>query len=259
MAKKKEGNGEEAADPNSLSLAEALLAPLNSIFEAQVHASRAFLNFFLQMGFRHKYTPEDRKFLEENPSAANNEILEKIKEEDAANNRIKALSDRVRQLKARMPGELTDAERIELADSERELVNLKREWSSLYQQSIEYIDQNGNERTIFIPNLALLPVQPLGIKEANFKYELGVTNATKTDTQIKTADGAARKRPWWIVNPKDIRGEFVPQQKEDSTARSIKIEVSIGTVDIPYGLHKLLSSLTGIAQDAPGNDTNTPK
>ena len=37
----------------NITLSAALLAPINSIFEAQIHSARAFLNFILQMGFRH--------------------------------------------------------------------------------------------------------------------------------------------------------------------------------------------------------------
>ncbi len=44
----------------TISLSAALLAPINSIFEAQIHSARAFLNFILQMGFRH--TPARDEF-----------------------------------------------------------------------------------------------------------------------------------------------------------------------------------------------------
>ena len=47
-----EENSKNAKQDDQISLSAALLAPINSIFEAQIHSARAFLNFILQMGFR---------------------------------------------------------------------------------------------------------------------------------------------------------------------------------------------------------------
>ncbi|AJQ95538.1 hypothetical Protein YC6258_03502 [Gynuella sunshinyii YC6258] len=43
-----------ANDKSRLTLSQAVLAPINSILQAQVHASRSFLNLIFQMGFGHK-------------------------------------------------------------------------------------------------------------------------------------------------------------------------------------------------------------
>lgn len=43
-----------SGDVSRLTLSQAVLAPINSILQAQVHASRSFLNLVLQMGFGHK-------------------------------------------------------------------------------------------------------------------------------------------------------------------------------------------------------------
>jgi hypothetical protein len=250
MAKgKKDGPESGLNDSNDLSLSEALLAPLNSIFEAQVHASRAFLNFFLQMGFRHKYTEEDIASLRSSDTAEDRQILKQIEEEDAAKKEMASLAATLTELNKKNKAELSDSEKQEISSVESRLRELKVKWGALYQQAIEYIDQNGIERTIFIPNLALLPFQPLGISGANFKYELRVTQSSKSDNQIKTASGATQRRPWFLIDPKQIKGEFAPQQKEDASDKTIKMDITIGKVDIPYGLHKLLTSLTGIAQD----------
>src|SRR3569832_1792765 len=37
-----------------VSLSQALLAPLDSIFKAQIHAARSFLNLLLQLGYGHR-------------------------------------------------------------------------------------------------------------------------------------------------------------------------------------------------------------
>ncbi|MCX7987019.1 MAG: DUF2589 domain-containing protein [Bacteroidales bacterium] len=52
MAKKQEQN--ELQEPiTQISLSQAILAPLLSIFKAQVHAARSFLSFLLQIGTPH--------------------------------------------------------------------------------------------------------------------------------------------------------------------------------------------------------------
>ncbi|HAA12708.1 MAG TPA: hypothetical protein DCE41_13845 [Cytophagales bacterium] len=44
-------------DENSHSFSAALLAPITSLFEAQVHSARSFLSFLLQMSFGHRPVP----------------------------------------------------------------------------------------------------------------------------------------------------------------------------------------------------------
>lgn len=44
---------------DTLSLSQLLLAPLDSIFKAQVHAARSFLSFVLQMGYPHLVLDEN--------------------------------------------------------------------------------------------------------------------------------------------------------------------------------------------------------
>lgn len=251
MAKSKEPD--EPTEPkgsSSISLSEALLAPLSSIFEAQIHASRAFLNFFLQMGFRHIYTDEDRALLKADKEK-NTEILKQIDEEDKGNAEIKDLSAKKLVLEAKENP--TDADKEELLKTSKRLKELKIKWGALYQQSIDYFDQDGNERTIFIPNLSLLPIKPLAINNANFKFELKVKDDIHSvSSTIRSATGASPKRPWFLIeDPKTIEGEFVPQQDSaNSTEKTIKIDVTVGSVETPYGLHKLISSLTGLAGDS---------
>lgn len=234
-------------DSNILTLSEALLAPLESIFKAQVHAARSFLSFILQMGFRHKYSEDDIKYLKESDTEESREILAKIDEEKNEMQLIKELRDRLHTLdNLDNPTAGDEREKNEIRARLREL---QIKWSPLHNQLIDYVDQDGLDRRLIIPNLSLLPIKPLGIHEANFKYELRVTDSVKTEPAIKTTVANPR-RPWFLVEPKTIEGEFAPVKKtEDSTDKSIKIEVTVGAMDMPYGLHKLISSLTGTAQD----------
>lgn len=239
----------EQESSKSISLSEALLAPLNAIFEAQIHASRAFLSFFLQMGFRHKYTPEDMARLEADKET-NSDILREIADQKDRQKDIETLTKQKVELEAK--DQLTLQEAKELERILQELKDLNIRWGTLFQQPIEYVDQNGNGRTIFIPNLALLPIKPLAISSANFKFELKVKDEMRTaDSPIRSSAKALQKRPWFLIDtPKTIEGEFAMQQKENSSEKTIKIEVTVGSVDTPYGLHKLISSLTNLAGDS---------
>jgi hypothetical protein len=253
MSDPKNENPEKGS--NSLSLSEALLAPLSSIFEAQIHASRGFLNFLLQMGFRHKYTKADEDKLKQEPEK-NKEILEKIAEEKADKEKLDQLTARINELK-QIP-DLDSGTKRELNDKISEATQLKKKWGDLYQQFIPYFDQNGVERILSVPNLSLLPIKPLAIQSANFKFELRVKDEIKSiESSIRSGAKATVKRPWFLIDdPKMIEGEFVPQQKENSTDKTIKIDVTIGSVDMPYGLHKLISSLTHTAEDNEKTKTN---
>lgn len=234
-------------DSNIVTLSEALLAPLNSIFEAQIHAARAFLSFLLQMGFRHRYTEEDKSYLRAEDTEENRRILQQIQQEEDDKQTMSNLRTRLRELESL--DSPTRAEETEKTEVRARLKELQIKWSPLYNQLIDYVDQDGIDRRLIIPNLSLLPIKPLGIHQANFKYELRVTDSVKTEPAIKTA-GTNPKRPWFLVDPKSIEGEFGSgTKKEDSTDKSIKIEITVGTMDMPYGLHKLISSLTGTAQD----------
>lgn len=44
------------AEINPVSLSQALLAPLDAIFKAQIHAARSFINFLLQLGYPDEYS-----------------------------------------------------------------------------------------------------------------------------------------------------------------------------------------------------------
>lgn len=211
-----------------ISLSSALLAPINSIFEAQIHAARAFLNFILQMGFRHQPSKEEIE--------GNEEIKKFEKEKENARNRIMEL------LKERELNEgFLSGEKV------AELKTLSARYGDLYYQNIEFIDQTGNEFLLNIPNLALLPIKPLAINEADFSYEFEVSSE---NTEYKQMGAVYKKpedekeRPWFLIKePKSIRGRFAPR-KEESSQASIRIQVKVGSTEMPYGLEKLMVHLT---------------
>ena len=223
-----DNSGSNGQNNESITLSAALLAPLNSIFEAQVHAARAFLSFILQMGFRHQYSDKEIEAMRLNP-LPNAETLKEIDEAEAAKMRIKTLEEKKR-LQDTLTPEETD-----------ELTNLKLKWDDLYFQKFDFPDNNGQRSSVYIPNLALLPLKPLAVDNANFKFSLNVTSNSKEFNQMGSAQGADKKRPWYLINPKSVRGEY---SKGESNEKTIQIEVHVSATEMPYGLDKLLASLT---------------
>jgi hypothetical protein len=217
-------------DPDNITLSAALLAPINSIFEAQVHSARAFLNFILQMGFRHRDSRDD------------------YDSEDDYKSYLKSIQDQqkpIRDLlkKREKDGFLSEADIAELK-------RLNAEFGDLHQQSIDFIDNTGNAFQVSIPNLALLPIKPLAISEADFTYKFEVRSET-TDFDQNGASGKLKKKdkdnPWFLIKPKSLQGGFA-KQTEESKEKTIKINVKVGNTEIPYGLEKLLVHLTNNAE-----------
>lgn len=60
---------------NNLNLSQAILAPLNSIFKAQIHAARSFLNMLLQIGFPHIALDQNGKPIGNNDKTADSKFL----------------------------------------------------------------------------------------------------------------------------------------------------------------------------------------
>jgi hypothetical protein len=53
------GNTRVPASMSEISLSQAILAPLDALFKAQVHAARSFLNLLLQIGYPHVELDKD--------------------------------------------------------------------------------------------------------------------------------------------------------------------------------------------------------
>ena len=55
------------AEDRPVSLSQAILAPLDAIFKAQVHAARSFLNLLLQIGYPHQPVDENGDPIDASP------------------------------------------------------------------------------------------------------------------------------------------------------------------------------------------------
>lgn len=212
-----------------LSLSAALLAPLNAIFEAQVHAARSFLSFILQMGFRHKYSKDEIEKLKQD-EIANKEILDNISQEEAARVRIEELR------KLKKGGTISEENLTEL----KMLVN---QWDDIYSQDFIHVDDQGNENWVTIPNLALIPVKPLSIDTASFKFDMSINSSYETYDTIRSSANVDSDRPWFLIKPKRLTGSIVPKNSSASQS-SISIEINVKCTEMPYGLNKLLTMMT---------------
>jgi len=206
----------EAAD-TVVSLSQILLAPLDALFKAQVHAGRSFLNFLLQLSYEHKKPPEDSQPLEQNPPTAPDRIFS---------------IDFVQEVAG--PGGTDPANRL--------------------------------LQKVSVPALALVPLRPLAIQEAEVDLAMEVTyvgkhrqlrKTPKDPTGMPPAGGTAAaaqaesdRTPWYLVHePISLRGYVGNAQQpadtgQGSDKRMIQIKVKVGAVAMPSGLDKLLTTLT---------------
>ncbi len=225
------------ASNTDLSLSAAMLAPLNAIFEAQVHAARSFLSFILQMGFRHKYSKDEIENLKKD-EVANKDILSVIDEENADRLIIEGLKQQQKDGQT-----LTEAE----LKTMKLLVN---KWDDIYSQDFVYVDDQGNENWVTIPNLALIPVKPLSIDTASFKFEMSINEKYEDYNTIQKSVKADTERPWFLIKPKRLSGSIVPKGSSANEA-AISIEISIKSTEMPYGLNKLLTMMTESSRILP--------
>jgi len=230
---------ETQKDPNQLSLSAAILAPLNAVFEAQVQAARSFLSFVLQLGFKPQYSDDELKAAPKTPSKG----AFKSRQEKRSR-RDELLRKRNRNL------DLTEDETVELAQymapsGQKELSNL---WFIDYDEIIKSEGQDQVVQTQ-IPVLALLPVNPIGIDEADVRFQFKVETSNETYLTGKESDGYEEVRPWMTIHPKRLMGKIIPEKAttnagSNTSSSAIDIHIKLKTGAIPAGLQDLLTSLT---------------
>jgi len=59
-----DGTSSSSAAITQISLSQALLAPLDAIFKAQIHSARSFINLVLQLGYQHKRVDESGRTID---------------------------------------------------------------------------------------------------------------------------------------------------------------------------------------------------
>jgi len=239
MASEKQNPSSTNAIDDKLTLSAALLAPINSLFEVQIQAARALLNFILQIGFKDKFSRKDIENEMQNLKASGAVDTEK---EKVLNKKIELLDNRERYYNLKENNNRTP-------DENKEFDSLKQKQSEtgfldeMHNIDFKYFDGNNVEHKIIVPALALVPVQPLAIKSASFDFFMTVDSSYENYEQMQPNRTGDAIRPWMFISPKRIKGTIGSEDSKKSSA-GISIKVQVESSPMPQGLSNLLTSLT---------------
>lgn len=123
----------------------------------------------------------------------------------------------------------------------------------------KHYDESGNEQTLKVPALSLVPIAPLAVDSAEFEMEMAVRRITdmqqmQSERQTGSSTENRDKRPWYLVEkPVSIQGTISPSetvngQQRNEAQSSLKINVKIKSIPMPSGLDKLLTTLTHMGE-----------
>jgi hypothetical protein len=239
------------ASETVLSLSQALLAPLDAILKAQVHAARSFLNLLLQIGYPHQpVLPSGGPVT---PTGASTGGASGASPGAAA-----PPGDPTSPTGAAPPG--TPA-----GGSEDDGIP--------YEMEFYHDVPNVGRHKVSVPTLALVPLNPLGVKEAEFQFDFYVRQISRhtqimasekeavAQEQAATEQSAAgpmdrQTRPWYLVEtPLSIRGTFAPSPPQGQGAdvshvddARFHVDVKVGSLPLPAALEKLMVSLGQISR-----------
>lgn len=134
----------------------------------------------------------------------------------------------------------------------------KNEGEPYHLQFRQRVDVDGEShlQTIRVPALALVPIAPLAVSNAEFQLEMAVRKISRYAQMRGSAAGADRHhRPWFLVDkPINIEGVIAPPDHPAEASASsdressIKIAIKVNSIPMPRGLDKLLTSLTEMGQ-----------
>jgi hypothetical protein len=195
-----------------VSLSQVLLAPLDAIFKAQVHAARSFVNQVLQLS----YPPRDGFGPGATPPAQPPEgSVQPVPASPGAPG----------------PGDM---------------------YVQKFQFTTEGEDGRRVPRQVEIPILALVPVYPLRVQEAQFSLRMTVSHVGRhRQVRKKERDKVGEDPPWYLVDePISVRGVIAPRAPgedvaaEEQQASSIEIHVKVGAAPVPAALDQLLTTLS---------------
>lgn len=224
---------------SKLSLSAAILAPLNSIFEAQVQSARAFLNFILQLGFKEKPSPGQLDSAEEQLKA-DGQWTDETSEYFTSLRNVHSLKSELVALKAKSP--LSDDDKNRIGEINQQLAEIGHD-EDAHMQSFRYKDGQGTFHEIQIPALALIPIKPLSIESADYEFSMSIDSAYENYGQHQKTSVVKDDRPWFFIKPKRFTGSISSKESEQ-TQSTVKVKVHLESSPIPQGLSSLLVSLT---------------
>lgn len=218
-----------------LSLAQAILAPLDALFKAQIHASRSFVNLLGQLAYPH--VPVDK---DGNP----------VKKDQT----------------------------VTLKDRSTLVLGQDKTKPYYFPFNIESIGAEGKRvvHQIQVPTITLVPIQPLGISEAEIRFSMSISEVAdhkqiqgSSSAATESEDGAAsaERRPWYLVdNPVSLRGTVANAPPGEDSVRAshssnFEITIKLAKAPVPAALEKALTMLTQtihLETPPPAGDTADP-
>lgn len=224
---------------SKLSLSAAILAPLNSIFEAQVQSARAFLNFILQLGFKEQPSASQLDAAE-NQLKADGQWTNETDEHFQKLRSVQSLKSELATIKAKPTK--SDDDRTRIGEINQQLADVGHH-EDAHMQSFRYKDGQGAYHQIEIPALALVPVKPLSIESADYEFSMSIDSAYENYSQNQKTSVVKEDRPWFFIKPKRFTGSIASKDSEQ-TQSTVKVKVHLESSPIPQGLSNLLVSLT---------------
>jgi hypothetical protein len=155
---------------------------------------------------------------------------------------------------------------LKVDDNGIALKDIDQDQQGLYMQEFKFDTKSPTGEVITsvlrVPALALVPIAPLSIEQADFQVEFKVSHVFRhqqmRDSEVKKMANDKNSnfdefhRPWFLVkDPISIRGVIASKvsdevKEDNSEESSIKINIKVSRQSMPAGIEKLLTSLTQI-------------
>lgn len=195
-----------------ISLSQAILAPLDAIFKAQIHAARSFLSLLLQIGYPHQPVKK--------PSAIEGDSEPPTKPKPPKKTQEPYTLDFVQEI---------------TVDGE-----VRKKKISVPALSLVPLAPLAIESGEIAFDLNIQGIQRHRQMQKDIEDEIAKEEAQYT----------RNKRPWFLVDdPISVRGTLAPIEPADKSVApaeqaKINIRLKVGKTSMPAGLDKLLTSLT---------------
>lgn len=213
-------------NPSHITLSQAILAPVQSLLQAQTHAARSFLNLLLQTGFDHKGVRNSGDLVD-NASTDNNS-QNSAPHSDKDNDGVYRLAFEQTRVNA-------DGEEEKVTVSIPTIAAIPMHPLAIEEAEVEFsmrlgIENNGDTRG------------DAYVRAKSFSNAGQKARQTNRDGEPDKYD--QNERPWFLVDqPVDLQGQISPKQGgSDQPEVSVKMKVS--QVEAPEALRRFISNLS---------------
>ncbi|WP_420591857.1 DUF2589 domain-containing protein [Bacterioplanoides sp.] len=214
-------------NPKLITLSQAILAPVQSLLQAQTHAARSFLNLLLQTGF-------DHKGVENSGDQANGENADPAKaaKQDKDENGVYRLAFEQTRVNAQ-------GEEETVTVSIPTIAAVPMHPLAIEEAEIEFSMRLGEQE-----------VGDSDVKDAYVRAK-SFSNAGQKAKQTQR-DGTPDKydqseRPWFLVDqPVDLQGKISARQGS-SDLPEVSVKMKVSQVETPEALRRFISNLNDLS------------